>query len=96
MSAKILMLCAVAALFACALEFLLHKFASRSRLHYYGMYVLVLPVVFGLAYDNLPSLLVMAANSLGILLFVLSIRRASRESMTPNVRTTGTAHQDGA
>lgn len=87
MSAKILMLCAVAALVACVLEILLRKFTARSRLHFYGMYVLVIPIVLGLAYDDLSSPLVVATNSLGILLFVLSIRRARRDSSTPDVRT---------
>lgn len=87
MSAKILMLCAVAALVACVLEILLRKYTARSRLHFYGMYALVIPIVLGLAYDKLPSLMVVATNSLGILLLVLSIRQASRDSSTPDVRT---------
>ena len=82
MSAKFLMLCAAAALIARALEILLRKFWVRSRLHFYGLYVLVISVVSGLAYSNLPSLLVIATNSLGILLFVLSYWWASRESST--------------
>ena len=82
MSAKFLMLCAAAALIARVLEIILRKFGVRSRLHFYGLYVLVIPVVSGLAYSNLPSLLVIATNSLGILLFVLSYWWASRESST--------------
>jgi hypothetical protein len=82
MSLKFFMLCAAAALIARALEILLRKFGVRSRLHFYGLYALVIPVVSGLAYSNIPSLLVITTNSLGILLLVLSFWRASRESST--------------